>query len=120
MAKGVRSLAKNTTQGAASSVSVMSKSFSFFVVSLSFDQAYIDKRNAHRRVKTTGEGMRKGFESFSSEMFDGVAGLVYQPVVGAQKDGVNNFIVGVGKGVVGAIDLVGKTFENQGVSTTKS
>ncbi|ELP90075.1 tipc, putative [Entamoeba invadens IP1] len=125
MAKGVRSLAKNTTHGAASSVSGMSKSFSSFVASLSFDQAYIDKRNADRRAKTTGEGMRKGFESFSSGMFNGVAGLVYQPVVGAQKDGVGGFFAGVGKGVVGvfvkpvvgAIDLVGKTSEGIGSST---
>ncbi|ELP85718.1 hypothetical protein EIN_385700 [Entamoeba invadens IP1] len=100
--KGVRCQAKNTKHGATSSVFGMSKSFSSFVASLSFNHAYIEKRNANRCGKTTGEGMKRGWESFSSKMFN---------------DGIGGFIAGVGKEVVGAIDLFGKTSEGKGSST---
>ncbi|ELP94709.1 hypothetical protein EIN_340270 [Entamoeba invadens IP1] len=72
-------LAQNTTHCAMFSVSGMSKSFSSFVASISFNHAYIYRRNANRCEKTTGEGMKRVFESFSSERFKGLAGLVFQP-----------------------------------------
>ncbi|BFU18943.1 hypothetical protein EHI8A_004220 [Entamoeba histolytica HM-1:IMSS-B] len=127
MINGVSSLAQNATHGAASSISGITGSVSTFVASFSFDKAYIEKRNSDKRAKSTGDGIRKGFVAFSSGVFQGITGVVYQPIKGAIDGGITGFISGVGKGfvglvtkpIVGTIDLVTKTADGVRASTGK-
>ncbi|KAL7719017.1 Vacuolar protein sorting-associated protein [Entamoeba marina] len=122
---GVSSLARHSTHGISSSVGGVAKSTSSFVASFSFDSEYIQQRNAVKRAKTTGDGVRLGVASLGKGVFQGVTGIVYQPLKGAYNEGFGGFFKGVGKGmvgvvakpVVGMVDLVGKTAEGISAST---
>jgi hypothetical protein len=42
-----------------------------------------------------------GAKDFGMGLFDGITGVVVQPVKGAQKEGALGFFKGLGKGIVG-------------------
>jgi len=42
-------------------------------------------------------------QEFGHGVYDGVTGLVSQPVMGAKKEGVSGFFKGFAKGVAGAV-----------------
>ena len=95
----------------------------------SFDSDYQAKRAQRKQreqPKNVAYGVGQGAFEFSKGLFDGLTGLVVQPVMGAQKDGAAGFFKGMGKGaaglvvkpVVGALDLVQRTAE--GIKNTAS
>ena len=72
-----------------------------------------------------GDGLREGGEALAKGLFRGVTGLLTKPVEGAREYGVEGFVSGVGKGLIGAaaqpvsgvLDLVSKTTD--GVNATR-
>lgn len=78
----------------------------------------------HTEMKHVGQGLFEGTKSFGMGIFDGITGVVTEPIRGAEKDGVGGFFKGVGRGLVGvvckpvagAIDLVAKPIE--GIANT--
>jgi hypothetical protein len=66
-----------------------------------------------------GHGFMQGMTSMGKGIFDGVTGLVMQPVKGAKEDGAKGFFKGFGKGIIGiatkpvagVIDMASKTTE---------
>ncbi|KAK4555729.1 hypothetical protein LTR86_006949 [Recurvomyces mirabilis] len=48
-------------------------------------------------------GVKAATKEFGYGMFDGITGLVSQPLRGAQKEGVSGFVKGVGKGIGGVV-----------------
>lgn len=63
--------------------------------------------------------MGKGVLGLGRSIWDGVSGIVTQPIKGAQKEGISGFGKGLGKGLLGTVvkpisgvvDLVSKTTE---------
>ena len=63
------------------------------------------------------DGIGKGVKGFGISLFDGVTGIITQPIKGAKKDGFSGFGKGIVKGVTGVavkpisgvIDIVSKT-----------
>lgn len=96
---------------------------------VSFDSDYRAKRAQRKQreqPKNVAYGVGQGAFEFSKGLFDGITGLVVQPIAGAQKEGAAGFFKGFGKGaaglvvkpVVGALDLVQRTAE--GIKNTTS
>lgn len=96
---------------------------------VSFDSDYRAKRAQRKQreqPKNVAYGVGQGAFEFSKGLFDGITGLVVQPIAGAQKEGAAGFFKGMGKGaaglvvkpVVGALDLVQRTAE--GIKNTAS
>ena len=126
--KGISSLTQKATHDVSNSVSGIVGSVSNLVATFSFDKAYIEKRNADKHAKNVGDGIKKGFESFGKGIYEGVTGVVTQPIKGAMNDGVEGFFGGIGKGIfgfvtkpiVGTVDLVGKTIDGVRASTSST
>jgi Ubiquitin interaction motif len=53
------------------------------------------------RVTDLGSGFRTAGKEFGYGLFDGIAGLVTQPIQGAKKEGASGFLKGVGRGIAG-------------------
>lgn len=95
---------------------------------LTMDDDYIASRDRqmHGRPAHAGEGLYMGVQGLGKGLFDGVTGLVTQPVKGAQEEGALGFAKGVGKGLVGVVlkptvgvvDLATKTTEGIRNTTT--
>ena len=92
------------------------------VASLSADNEYQIQRLEdiqQNKPKHVFEGIGRGLLSFGRGIFDGISGLVTQPIKGSQQEGTAGFFKGVGRGfagvvvkpVVGALDLASKTTE---------
>ena len=128
VAKGSKSLVKNTIYGVFNSLSKFTGTIGKGVANLSFDDEYIRKREAShlRQSKHVGDGLAKGMFAFGKGVFDGVTGIVTQPVKGARKEGAKGFAKGIGKGLVGvaakpvagAFEFVSKTTEGVKNTTT--
>ncbi len=66
-----------------------------------------------------GQGFLQGMTSMSKGIFEGVTGLVTQPVKGAKEEGAKGFFKGFGKGLIGiatkpvagVLDMASKTTE---------
>jgi len=92
------------------------------------DKEYSRQRDIkkQRKAKHVGEGLLFGFRDLLQGTFEGVTGIVTQPVKGAIEGGVEGFFKGVGRGLVGvvakptvgAIDLVTRTTEGIKNTTT--
>lgn len=122
LAKGSKSLLKNTLLAPVGAMSKFGTSLSKGTLALSFDDQFIEDKLNHEKVhrpKNFGDGLAKGFSSAGSSIWSGVTGVFTKPVEGAKSDGVGGFIRGVGKGaaglvtktVSGTIDIVAKTSE---------
>jgi len=72
------------------------------------------------------EGLGLGGVAFAKGLFDGVTGLVLQPVRGAKQEGGLGLLKGIGRGIVGTVvkpvagvlDLTSKTLEGVRNTTT--
>jgi len=129
LAKGTLSLVKHSVYGTFNTVSKLSGAVGKGIATLSFDPEYIQKRQVRHvaeKPKHFGEGLLYGFKDLGTGMFDGLSGIVTQPVKGARKEGALGFVKGLGRGfigmgikpVVGAIDLVSRTTEGIRNTTT--
>jgi len=129
LAKGSLSLAKHTTFGLFNTVSKITATTGKGLATLTLDDEYVRQRQQtaiKEKPSHVGEGLLYGAKGLGQGIFDGVTGLVTQPVKGAQKEGLLGFAKGVGKGligvgvkpVVGVTDLVTKTTEGIRNTTT--
>jgi UDP:flavonoid glycosyltransferase YjiC (YdhE family) len=62
------------------------------------------------RVDDFGSGQKAAWKEFGLGMYDGITGLVTQPMRGAQKGGAAGFVKGIGKGIGGVVLKPGAAF----------
>ncbi|XP_024542530.1 uncharacterized protein LOC9648284 isoform X1 [Selaginella moellendorffii] len=100
------------------------------VAALSMDKKFIRSRQKHETkaaVEDIGDGIREGGEALAKGFFRGVTGILTKPLEGARSAGVEGFLQGVGKGVIGAavqpmsgvLDLLSKTTEGANATRMK-
>eukprot|EP01130_Rhizamoeba_saxonica_P007958 TRINITY_DN3214_c0_g3_i1.p1 TRINITY_DN3214_c0_g3~~TRINITY_DN3214_c0_g3_i1.p1 ORF type:complete len:656 (-),score=134.32 TRINITY_DN3214_c0_g3_i1:92-1813(-) len=72
---------------------------------LSFDDDYTQRRmtNKNKRAGNIFEGVGYGIAELSVGVFDGVKGIVEQPIRGAVEDGAEGLLQGIGRGLLGAV-----------------
>ncbi|KAK8681962.1 hypothetical protein V6N13_054359 [Hibiscus sabdariffa] len=91
------------------------------VAALSMDKKFIQSRQRQdsKGVEDLGDVIREGGGALAKGLFRGVTGIVTKPLEGAKSSGVEGFVQGVGKGIIGAaaqpvsgvLDLLSKTTE---------
>ncbi|PRQ39555.1 putative vacuolar protein sorting-associated protein [Rosa chinensis] len=91
------------------------------VAALSFDKKFIQSRQRQesKGVEDFGDVIREGGGALAKGFFRGVTGILTKPLEGAKSSGVEGFVQGVGKGLIGAaaqpvsgvLDLLSKTTE---------
>lgn len=102
---------------ASSALSNMSKG----IAALSMDKKFIQgrMRQDSKGVEDFGDVIRDGGGALAKGIFRGVTGILTKPIEGAKSSGVEGFVQGVGKGLIGAaaqpvsgvLDLLSKTTE---------
>ncbi|KAK8661863.1 hypothetical protein V6N13_091452 [Hibiscus sabdariffa] len=91
------------------------------VAALSMDKKFIQSRQRQesKGVDDLGGVIREGGGALAKGLFRGVTGILTKPIEGAKSSGVEGFVQGVGKGIIGAaaqpvsgvLDLLSKTTE---------
>ncbi|KAL8205058.1 hypothetical protein R6Q57_010681 [Mikania cordata] len=91
------------------------------VAALSMDKKFIQsrQRQENKGVEDLGDVIRDGGGALAKGLIRGVMGIVTKPLEGAKASGVEGFVSGVGKGIIGAaaqpvsgvLDLLSKTTE---------
>ncbi|KAJ8437020.1 hypothetical protein Cgig2_010365 [Carnegiea gigantea] len=89
------------------------------VAALSMDKKFIQGRQRQEKVEDLGDVIREGGGALAKGLFRGVTGILTKPLEGAKSSGVEGFVQGVGKGIIGAaaqpvsgvLDLLSKTTE---------
>lgn len=91
------------------------------MAALSFDKKFIQSRQRQesKGVEDFGDVIREGGGALAKGLFRGVTGILTKPLEGAKTSGVEGFVQGVGKGLIGAaaqpvsgvLDLLSKTTE---------
>ncbi|CAK9187594.1 unnamed protein product [Ilex paraguariensis] len=91
------------------------------VAALSMDKKFIQsrQRQENKGVEDFGDVIREGGGALAKGFFRGVTGILTKPLEGAKASGVEGFVQGVGKGIIGAaaqpvsgvLDLLSKTTE---------
>ncbi|KAL0308081.1 UNVERIFIED_CONTAM: putative vacuolar protein sorting-associated protein 13A, partial [Sesamum angustifolium] len=91
------------------------------VAALSMDKKFIQSRQRqdNKGVEDFGDVIREGGGAFAKGLFRGVTGILTKPLEGAKASGVEGFVQGVGKGLIGAaaqpvsgvLELLSKTTE---------
>jgi vacuolar protein sorting-associated protein 13A/C len=107
--KGTGSLMKNTVVGLGVGVSSLTSSVSRGVATLTFDSDYLRERaeRAARRVQNRpthlAAGLLQGGRELGRGIAQGIAGVVLDPLKGAEADGASGFVKGVGRGIAGLV-----------------
>lgn len=91
------------------------------VAALSMDKKFIQSRQRQesKAVEDIADVIREGGGALAKGFFRGVTGILTKPLEGAKSSGVEGFVQGVGKGLIGAaaqpvsgvLDLLSKTTE---------
>ncbi|KAI4344734.1 hypothetical protein L6164_011925 [Bauhinia variegata] len=91
------------------------------VAALSMDKKFIQSRQRQesKGVEDFSDVLREGGGALAKGLFRGVTGILTKPLEGAKSSGVEGFVQGVGKGIIGAaaqpvsgvLDLLSKTTE---------
>ncbi|XP_012842600.1 PREDICTED: uncharacterized protein LOC105962815 isoform X1 [Erythranthe guttata] len=91
------------------------------VAALSMDKKFIQSRQRqdNKGVEDFGDVIREGGGALAKGIFRGFTGILTKPLEGAKASGVEGFVQGVGKGLIGAaaqpvsgvLDLLSKTTE---------
>ncbi|POM58414.1 Vacuolar protein sorting-associated protein, partial [Phytophthora palmivora] len=103
LAKGTASLMSNTVDGTFDAASKISGTFGQGFANLSLDDHYQQHRARARRRHVRGlrEGLMQGSRELSLGVYEGVAGLVLNPMRGAQESGAVGFVRGTITGIIG-------------------
>ncbi|CAI5747229.1 unnamed protein product [Peronospora destructor] len=103
LAKGTASLMSNTVDGTFDAASKISGTFGQGFASLSLDDHYQQNRARARRRHVRGlrEGLVQGSRELSLGVYEGVAGLVLNPMRGAHESGAVGFVRGTITGIIG-------------------
>ncbi|KAI9907362.1 hypothetical protein PsorP6_004651 [Peronosclerospora sorghi] len=103
LAKGTASLMSNTVDGTFDAASKISGTFGQGFANLSLDDHYqLNRARARRRhVRGLREGLMQGSRELSLGVYEGVAGLVLNPMRGAHESGAVGFVRGTITGIIG-------------------
>ncbi|KAL2823903.1 hypothetical protein BDW59DRAFT_148182 [Aspergillus cavernicola] len=129
IAKGVGSFAKNTVFGFSDSISKLTGSMSKGLAAATLDKEFQDQRRMSKtrnRPKHALYGITAGGRAFGNSIVSGIEGIARHPLQGAEKEGLQGFFKGVGKGflgvatkpVIGAFDLASNLAEGVRNTTT--
>ena len=108
IAAGGVSLVGNTVAGVGLGVSSFTSSVSRSVAALAFDESYTRGRterlvSSRSRPNNAALGFLEGTKDLGRGIVEGVAGVVLDPLRGAEAGGVGGFLAGLGKGVAGLV-----------------
>eukprot|EP01084_Bolivina_argentea_P293504 504803_1 len=106
LGRGTGSLVSGVIGGLFGSVSKITGTLGKIATEATFDDDAIYKRRIHQinnKPRHVGEGLTKGTVSIAKGFWDGVSGLVMQPVKEVKKKGASGIATGIGKGVAGLV-----------------
>eukprot|EP01132_Coremiostelium_polycephalum_P004812 gene4812-5998_t len=119
VAKGTKSLVKNSLYGIFNSASKITGSIGKAIAPLSMDDTYLNQREKNSRLqpKNSLDGVSSGLHGLSKGLAHGISGLINQPLKEYQSQGAPGLVVGIFKGIlgsfvkptVGAIDMISQT-----------
>ncbi|KAK3275586.1 hypothetical protein CYMTET_16293 [Cymbomonas tetramitiformis] len=101
IAAGTISLLKNSVFGVFNTVGTVTGSFGKGLAVLSMDQDYIQR--LHRRPASSQDTFVQGAQNLTWGIYEGVTGLVTNPIAGAEKEGVVGFMKGLVTGAAGVV-----------------
>lgn len=104
IAKGASSFVKKSVFGFSDSMAKFTGSMSKGLAAATLDKEYQDQRRmskSRNRPKHALYGVTSGGNAFATSIASGIGGLARHPLLGAEKDGVQGFVKGVGKGFLG-------------------
>ena len=124
IAKGASSFVKKSVFGFSDSMAKFTGSMSKGLAAATLDKEYQDQRRmskSRNRPKHALYGVTSGGNAFASSLASGIGGLARHPLQGAEKEGFEGFVKGIGKGVlglptktvIGAFDLASSKFSHQ-------
>ena len=105
LAKGTKSLLKNTLSGVFGSASKFTEAVSGGLVKVGMDEEWERERRvkALKKPHHVGEGIQQGVVGLGEGVVRGVVGVVTQPVRGYHEEGAVGLVKGVGRGAVGLV-----------------
>ena len=123
IAKGASSFVKKSVFGFSDSMAKFTGSMSKGLAAATLDKEYQDQRRmskSRNRPKHALYGVTSGGNAFASSMASGIGGLARHPMEGAEKEGLQGFVKGVGKGflglatkpAIGAFDLASSEYSD--------
>ncbi|KAG8530899.1 uncharacterized protein KY384_004256 [Bacidia gigantensis] len=129
IAKGASSFVKKSVFGFSDSMAKFTGSMSKGLAAATLDKEYQDQRRmskSRNRPKHALYGVTSGGNAFASSLASGIGGLARHPLQGAEKEGFEGFMKGVGKGflglatkpAIGAFDLASNMAEGVRNTTT--
>ncbi|KAK4695061.1 vacuolar protein sorting-associated protein 13A/C, partial [Lecanoromycetidae sp. Uapishka_2] len=129
IAKGASSFVKKSVFGFSDSMAKFTGSMSKGLAAATLDKEYQDQRRmskSRNRPKHALYGVTSGGNAFATSIASGIGGLARHPMQGAEKEGVQGFVKGVGKGflglatkpAIGAFDLASNMAEGVRNTTT--
>ena len=104
IAKGASSFVKKSVFGFSDSMAKFTGSMSKGLAAATLDKEFQDQRRmskSRNRPKHALYGVTSGGNAFASSMASGIGGLARHPLQGAEKEGLQGFVKGVGKGFLG-------------------
>ena len=108
----------NFCQGFADSAAMLTETAAKQMAVLTLDRKYAQRRDRVMKFKATDansatilKGLESGMQKLVNGILDGVTGVVFKPIRGAERNGLEGFAKGVGKGLLGLImkPVVGAT-----------
>lgn len=103
----VKSLVKNVTHGISNSTAKLTETISDGLGRVVLDEQDTETRQRILEMpsgsSTTGDHLVAGIKGLSFGLFGGVTSIVKHTYIGAQNDGFQGFISGLGKGIVGTV-----------------
>ncbi|EAW10592.1 membrane morphogenesis protein VPS13 [Aspergillus clavatus NRRL 1] len=129
IAKGATSFVKKSVFGFSDSMAKFTGSMSKGLAVATLDKEFQDQRRmskSRNRPKHALYGITAGGNAFATSLASGIGGLARHPLQGAEKEGLQGFLKGVGKGVlglatkpaIGAFDLASNLAEGVRNTTT--
>ena len=104
IAKGASSFVKKSVFGFSDSMAKFTGSMSKGLAAATLDKEYQDQRRmskSRNRPKHALYGVTSGGNAFATSLASGIGGLARHPLQGAEKEGFEGFVKGVGKGFLG-------------------
>ena len=104
IAKGASSFVKKSVFGFSDSMAKFTGSMGKGLAAATLDKEYQDQRRmskSRNRPKHALYGVTSGGNAFATSVASGIGGLARHPMQGAEKEGVQGFVKGVGKGFLG-------------------
>lgn len=104
IAKGATSFVKKSVFGLSDSMAKFTGSLSKGLAAATLDKEFQDQRRmskSRNRPKHALYGITSGGNAFATSMASGIGGLARHPLEGAEREGFQGFMKGVGKGFLG-------------------